>query len=474
MNEPADRSENALSEREIEILRLVATGAANKEIALKLSISPNTVKVHLRRIFGKIGVASRTEATLFAIRSGIVPREVALLDEQAGADGAEDGRISPLSQASQFPSSGAAQGGLRGILQALRAAPRTAYLLAGALVLLVAVVGGLTAYLLRPTPGQNPPSSANAPVVSSVQRWQSLGNLKTPRRGMAAVSSEDALYLIGGTTPAGISGAALRFLPLANRWEELSPKPTPVTEVQAAMLGEKIYIPGGQTSTGMVTNIFEVFDPRRNQWEQRSPLPEALSGYALAAFEGRLYLFGGWNGKEYSAAVYAYDPAQDTWQPRPSLKSPRAFSTAVAGRDRIYVIGGFDGTRALDSNLVFYPNRGQGGDPAWEERAPLPKARYAMGAAALANLVFLVGGASEPDVAKDSITEALPLVEYVPPSDQWVSLEIPSQAVGIQPAVVTFGNYLHIFGGESKTGISPGHQTYQAIYTIGIPVIKDE
>jgi len=61
-----------ISEREREILRLVATGATNQQIAYQLNISINTVKVHLRNIFGKIGVASRTEATVFAVRSGLV------------------------------------------------------------------------------------------------------------------------------------------------------------------------------------------------------------------------------------------------------------------------------------------------------------------------------------------------------------------------------------------------------------------
>jgi DNA-binding NarL/FixJ family response regulator len=61
-----------LSERELEILRLVATGASNKEIASRLTISTNTVKVHLRNIFAKVGAASRTEAALYAVRTGLV------------------------------------------------------------------------------------------------------------------------------------------------------------------------------------------------------------------------------------------------------------------------------------------------------------------------------------------------------------------------------------------------------------------
>jgi NarL family two-component system response regulator YdfI len=71
--QPAPRA--PLSNREQEVLALLAEGAANKEIAFQLHITERTVKAHVTSILNKLGVNSRTEAVAVALRSGLLPTE---------------------------------------------------------------------------------------------------------------------------------------------------------------------------------------------------------------------------------------------------------------------------------------------------------------------------------------------------------------------------------------------------------------
>jgi Response regulator containing a CheY-like receiver domain and an HTH DNA-binding domain len=68
----ADSEEEYLTKREIEVLKLIAEGLFNKEIAYMLNISEKTVKNHVSNIFKKIDVSDRTQAAVYAIKNNIV------------------------------------------------------------------------------------------------------------------------------------------------------------------------------------------------------------------------------------------------------------------------------------------------------------------------------------------------------------------------------------------------------------------
>jgi len=72
----APESPEKLTDRETEVLRLLAEGKANKEIAASLHIGETTVKTHVSNILMKLGVPSRTQAALYAVRIGLVPSDL--------------------------------------------------------------------------------------------------------------------------------------------------------------------------------------------------------------------------------------------------------------------------------------------------------------------------------------------------------------------------------------------------------------
>ena len=67
------QADAALTVRELDVLRLVARGLSNKEIAADLRITTHTVKYHLAAVLEKLGVRSRTEAVSPGVRKGLVP-----------------------------------------------------------------------------------------------------------------------------------------------------------------------------------------------------------------------------------------------------------------------------------------------------------------------------------------------------------------------------------------------------------------
>jgi two-component system response regulator DegU len=60
-----------LSERETDVIQLIAMGLSNKQISERLFLSEKTVKNHISRIFSKLNVTARTQAAIYAIKSGL-------------------------------------------------------------------------------------------------------------------------------------------------------------------------------------------------------------------------------------------------------------------------------------------------------------------------------------------------------------------------------------------------------------------
>lgn len=447
-NQTAMPEETELSEREREILRLVATGASNKEIASQLVISPNTVKVHLRNIFAKVGVASRTEATLYALRTGLLaspapPRPIEPQPEPASIPAPETG--SPLAAA------------LIPTVETARV--RTRARRAGELILVAVllVLTSLVTWAALRQPDQASLAAPTAPVATAAppNRWSALPPPPIPLTAACGAVYENSLFVLAGELNGQPAPSAWRYEFLIERWSQAAPKPTAVSRAAAALLGEKIYVAGGRAVDGKPTDLLEVYDPRADRWEQRAALPAALEGHALVALEGRLYLFGGWDGAGPRAEVYSYDPDLDRWEARSPLPSPRAHAAAASMEGKILLAGGQSDQALLDQVLLYFPNRDQPGGQPWEEAAPLPEPRARLAAASLAGMVYFLGG-------EGSSNQPL---EWLPQSGEWASFDPPLSDPGMQPLVLAFNTHLYVLNGAQ-------YQAYQAIFNLSFPVIR--
>jgi DNA-binding CsgD family transcriptional regulator/N-acetylneuraminic acid mutarotase len=434
-----------LSERELEILRLVATGASNKEIASQLYISANTVKVHLRNIFAKINASSRTEAAMYAVNAGLV-QSAAAIDEQS---------VDSLPPPQAF-----AESASRGERKAAGGIGWNVFLILGLVVLCMAAIAAYA--LSRQSAGQAAQSAA-APTQAE-SPWRALAPLPAARFGLAAAVYRDQIYAIAGETSAGVTGALDCYDPPTDTWQPRASKPVPVADLSAAVLGGKIYLPGGRLESGEVTDILEIYDPLQDRWSQGAALPAPRSAYALVEFDGKLYLFGGWDGRAYVSDVYVYDPGDDAWSLLPAMESGRGFAGAAVSGRQIVVAGGYDGKKALTRVDIFQPDLVGSSEPAWKTGADLPGGRYAMGMTSVADYVYLIGGNGRFE--KNTIA-----LVFSPQINQWQSLPPPPSLLGAHMAVVDLGSYLYNLGGVLNRAPLEANLSYRAIYTVVLPII---
>lgn len=450
----ADYGES-LSQRELDVLRELVGGASNKEIGNNLSISANTVKVHLRNLFTKLGASSRTEAVVIAMKWGIldggeVPLSIELLEEivEKETESVQESEEIEFDQGKEFiaqeeflpeeeidpivaanssaesftPTSAIIEPTHNYSIPMLKTAPvvissrpRT-----NQWKLLAVGLGGivmiLTAFLMWDwRNGIDGKSMTTTPFVT--ERWGDTGWSTTfpstrPSAGFALVAIGPTLYQLSGEVGGKISAESFTYQPSKNLWQPITSKPTAVTDAGAAVLVGQIFMPGGRLKDGLPTASLEVYSPTNNAWRSASALPHPIAGATTLAYGEQLYLFGGWDGTHYLNTAYLYDPSSDNWRPLPPMQHARSHAAGGVIGQSLYVVGGYDGNADLPFCEQFDPNT-----ESWQACPPLLVPRGGAVAVSLLNKLYLVGG---------GIKQPTPYGELYEPSKQaWQVLNVP-------------------------------------------------
>jgi DNA-binding CsgD family transcriptional regulator len=433
--------EPTLTRRELEILSLLAEGLSNDEIAARLVISPNTVKVHLRNIFDKMGVQSRTEATMEAVRRGwiAVPGRQPAVAPPAPAPAPLPAWPPPASSWQSWQ---------------------------GWLLLVAALLLSLLAVWPAPMP-VTPSSAPTADFTTDLTtlrlgvaprqetpRWTTRASLSIPRSRAAAAVIDGRLYVVGGEAGMGDLDDHQVYDPIGDVWQRLPPRPVAARGAAAAAWEDRLYVAGGCTGNAVLTRM-DRFDPASRTWTTMAPLPAPRCALALVSYGRWLYAVGGWDGRNATATVFVYDPEGDTWENGPALPEPRADLAAVVLRDRLFVLGGYDGERQRAEMWVFDPATGR-----WDKAPPLPEPRAGLAVAAEGISIYVIGGGLGNQAGLheryDLITQA------------WSTLDTPRRGPWHHSVAAIIGPNLHIVGGWTGD-YSAAHEAYQASHLLFLP-----
>jgi DNA-binding CsgD family transcriptional regulator/N-acetylneuraminic acid mutarotase len=435
-----DEEQKRLSEREIEVIRLVAKGATNQQIARELFISVYTVKNHLRNIFEKLSVQSRTEAAHYAIREGWVAVAPPTVEAEASAETVEEEPV-----------------------ERIPLAKRIAFVAAALLVLVITFFPqtGITA---PPSKVSNdfthrPAARGQSAIRFEGSRWVSRAQMPTPRERLAVVTHGDKIYAIAGDTSDGVTGVVEIYDPDDNTWQVGAPKPTPASNVAAAVVDGLIYVPGGYTAAGKVVTTMEVYDPAHDTWDTRAPLPAPLCAYAIATLDGKLFVFGGWDGASYVASVYEYDPQKDGWTAKTAMSTARGFTAAGVIEGKIYVVGGYDGTTEFALCEEYDPAKDDGKVP-WAIKAPMSVGRGGLGVTVVGNNLYAVGGGWQSYLVYNE--------RYNPGTNTWANFETPITAEWRNLGAAATEVKIYAIGGYSGEYLSD-NQEYQALFHLYLP-----
>jgi DNA-binding CsgD family transcriptional regulator/N-acetylneuraminic acid mutarotase len=432
-----------LSERELDVLRCLAQGATNKDIASDLTISENTVKVHLRNIYTKLDVSSRTEATTAAMQQGYI-----MLPGQEQMLQSEMTQFSETVPSEATLPSPAANAHEEKTLAAMTAeektAPSSRHLLRMAIIGIFAVIALIAALYLGQQLAAPEPAGTSAEPFTEIalgnSHWLESRPMPDARANMAVAAVGLDLYQIGGETAGGVDGVVHVFNSVDRVWRTAAGKPTAVADASAAELYGEIYVAGGRLPDGQPTTAVEAYSPTQDAWRPVAPLPHPVSGGLTLSDGAFLYLLGGHDGRAFADTAYVYDPAEDSWRPLPPIPQPAAFASGGALTGKLIIVGGENESGELSTCHLYDP-----AEETWSECPDMLLPRKGAGSAVLLNKLYVIGG-----MAQD---EAITYSEmYDPDSENWQIINTPMLAdtTGwLHPGVGQIETRIYALGGRA-------------------------
>lgn len=449
-----------LSDRELAVLECLVDGSTNREIAQNLHISHNTVKVHLRNIFAKLGVSSRTEATAVALQMGLLSLpgfessegdEKAQALESAPEKTAEPETVPPSAVSLPIPE------------RVPHSRWRTVSLALGGLLILVLLLLVALQLIQNSVFGVTEETPA-APLEEQIgdTRWYTSPSLPQPISNMTLSAVGLNLYQIGGEVEAGVVNLVSIYETDTGQWMSGAAKPTAVADAAAAVLFGEIFVIGGRLSDGRPTSVVEAYSPTNNAWRPIAALPIPLSGGLALSNGSQLYLFGGWDGENYLADAYAYNLNTDVWEPLPAMSESRAFATGGFLSGSFYILGGRNEQGELATCESFMPETAE-----WAACPDMNRPRAGAGATVLANnFLYVIGGGITTQTLDSEVYDLekgawMPVETPVLDGESWYHLA----AANIETRIFVFG------GRQGEQILDNGYVFSPFVYETFLPAV---